>query len=371
MGKKILIIASLLTFVLIIIFLNKLPDYEYDEYESVKQNDNRSNTLSNDTNEKKAIENQIQKTKTTQKTSANVEQNEEIEKQDSDEYESKYGELTRSLEGAEIPGELLVDSDGNLIVTSGIRSMFEFFMSARGDEPWETIVGRIKEYINKKLPQKASEQAQKILDSYLNYKEELTKAKFEVAVEDANNNLTSLEDILMQRILLRRKHMGDEVAEVFWGLEEKIDQYTLGKMKIAKDKNLSEEEKKAQLEELEEILPEEVKENRRQEKTLRDLANETKEMIKKGEEPEEIFEKRKQILGEEGAKRWSELDKQRSEWKDRLLEFKKLKQEILNKKDVSEEEKNQEIEELKDSLFLENEKIRVNVIDKYNTYDNY
>ena len=199
----------------------------------------------------------------------------------------------------------------------------------------------------------------------------MTNVKFEAAVDASGNNIASLEDILMERILLRRKHMGDDVADAFWGFEEKIDQYSLGKMKIVKDKELSEEEKKIQLKELEEILPEDVKENRRQEKTLKDLAKETQDMAEKGVDPEEIFEKRKKVLGEEGAKRWLELDKERDEWKTRLFEFRNLKKDIINKKDISQEEKDQQIEELKDSLFVEKEKIRVNVIDKYNTYDQY
>jgi hypothetical protein len=78
--------------------------------------------------------------------------------------------LPNSLQGTEVDGELEVDANGHLKITNGVRHVFDYFLSAIGEEPLETILARIRAYIRHKLPNMAAGEAEQLLDNYIAYK---------------------------------------------------------------------------------------------------------------------------------------------------------------------------------------------------------
>ena len=67
--------------------------------------------------------------------------------------------LPRSLEGTEVDGGLAADPEGHLIVGPGVRALFDYFLSATGEEPAELIRARIIAEIEERLPPTAAREA--------------------------------------------------------------------------------------------------------------------------------------------------------------------------------------------------------------------
>ncbi len=82
--------------------------------------------------------------------------------------------LPASLADIEHGVELQMDSQGNLIIHSDTHDLFEFYLSAMGEEPLEQILLRIRHHIEKQLTFAARDQAFLLLKNFVDYKIELS-----------------------------------------------------------------------------------------------------------------------------------------------------------------------------------------------------
>ena len=71
--------------------------------------------------------------------------------------------LPASLQGTEVDGALEADADGHLKINNAVRRTFDYFLSALGEEPLDTIVVRLRAYIRAQLPATAAAEAEKLL----------------------------------------------------------------------------------------------------------------------------------------------------------------------------------------------------------------
>jgi len=278
-------------------------------------------------------------------------------------FKSQYGNLPSSLRRTEIPGNLMVDMSGKLIVTEDLRDVFEYFLSGMGEEPYETLIARIEEYLKYALPDSASQEAIEILHSYLTYKKKLEELESDKSIiEGREDRIAALKDILSQRMLVRRQCLSPDVVDAFFGESEKYDLFTLGRIEIEQNAVLSEQEKESRLIELEEQLPEHMKERRQEYRTRQKLQKTIDEIRQKGGSEEEVFQARAEIFGPEAAERLAELDKQTANWENRLHQFTEGMKSITQQKELSDDEKQERINELKYDLFDDTEISRVDAI---------
>ncbi|MBF0100969.1 MAG: lipase secretion chaperone [Desulfobacterales bacterium] len=296
------------------------------------------------------------------------EKNSEESKQ---EYESAYGPLPRSMQGTQVDGKLMVDNNGNLIIDRSILELFEYFLAAQGEESLEIILGRIEEYIKKQLSDPARQKALDILDGYMKYKQraaDLEKDGILAEYGDVPVNLRDLpllKKVLEQRMALRREHLSKDVVDAFFGLDEKYDMFTLGRMEILQNESLSESEKNVRIEALQkELLPQELIEMRKEALAYNDVHKQVDDMKSKGASPEEVFEVREKAFGKEAAERLANLDKETGEWNQRMNQYKKQRDTIKNAGNLDDTMKKNEIENLRKNLFNESELRRVKALDK-------
>src|SRR5690554_4214362 len=60
-----------------------------------------------------------------------------------------------SLRGTEVDGELLVDARGNLVLTSQVRHLFDYFLSLIGEESSQQARQRIRDHLTAQLDEPA------------------------------------------------------------------------------------------------------------------------------------------------------------------------------------------------------------------------
>ncbi|MCP4162743.1 MAG: hypothetical protein GY760_22000 [Deltaproteobacteria bacterium] len=282
-------------------------------------------------------------------------------------YNSLYGPLPGSLEGTKIDGGLEVDFDGGLLISKDIRKLFEYFLSASGEEDFDIIKGRIIEYINLSLPEKTALEAIAILESYLLYKNKLYDLeKSGLNGRESGFNLKNNQDIkklkntLAQKTELRRMYMREDVAEEFFNDEEQYDNFTLDRIEI-QNREISDIEKENLYKDLLEKYPVSVTDNFQNQKDEINFKNKIEQLRNTYGNEEKIFQLRKDAYGEEAAVRLSENDKNQTSWKNRISDYKNEIESIKSNNSLSGEEKITLTENLEDS-FTQKELLRIKAI---------
>ena len=77
--------------------------------------------------------------------------------------------LPRSLKGTQVDGEIIIDENKQLVVTEGLRRLFDYFLSAIGEEDEAVIFARVERYIRHHTPEPAASQAVAIFGNYVAY----------------------------------------------------------------------------------------------------------------------------------------------------------------------------------------------------------
>ncbi len=263
--------------------------------------------------------------------------------------------LPPSFKGTQVDGSFQVDGAGNLLITGDIRRIFDYFLSSYGEESLQDSVKRLRAYIASQLPQPAQEQAQALLNQYIDYKREL------VLLEKDLPQLANL-DALRQRETavqaLRARLFSAEAHQAFFAGEEAYNQFTLQRLAIQHDDKLDAAAKGAALDQLRAGLPEDL-----QESVLPQLQNElhtqTEQLRAQGASAEQVRALRQQLVGAEATTRLEALDQQRAGWKQRIVSFAAAKTQIENQKGLSDGDKQSAIQQLANEQFNENERLRL------------
>ncbi len=280
------------------------------------------------------------------------------------EYDSQYGGLPEALRDVPIGYQFYLDEEGNLIPTESVRDIFDHFLSAIEDEPFEIISARIVEYIDLHLTEPARTQALDVFGEYVSMKMALKDLEEEMGGRLGTGDFSNMASLVTERNALIRQSLSDDVYEAFYQQEHMHDEYTLSRMSIINDKNLSDEDKDAALQALEQTMPESMKQVRENVTRHLTMADETKKLREQGVSESDIQVWRHEQYGYEAAERLKGLDERRAQWNNRLQEYNNLKAAIASQEGIDESDKQRQINELRSSLFDEKESIRVSVIEK-------
>ena len=265
--------------------------------------------------------------------------------------------MPKSLSDTDVDGSLEVDSNGNLIVAQSVRQVFDYFLSAIGEEDLATIIGRIRAYIRYKLadhPQ-AIIQAEQILDSYLAYRDAL--GRMPQIQGDPAQNMSAIRHQKEQVAALRTQFMTREVIDAFFG--DAYDRYTMARIEVMQDKSLSATEKAKRTAELLNTLPPQLKESVQTLNKYQELTTFTEDWKKRSGKPEELRALREQIVGVEATERLESLDKERADWDDRIDNYLQQRDTLIKNPALSEAERQRQLTAIKTKDFNEQERVRV------------
>lgn len=282
-----------------------------------------------------------------------------------DTYTSKYGALPSSLVGTNIPFRLEVDDQGGLIVSLHLRRFFDYFLTTVGEEPMDRILDRIKEMLVFYLPETAVPRAIEILHQYYALK------AAEVALEEQlSNDYLATEQrpshAEIKRLLrdLRASNMDPEAYAAFYGKENMLDDYAIKRLEIRGDASLTNAEREAALIAIEAYLPDTDRAHKRNERTQTQALEDVAQARQEGASDAEIFEIRTQAFGAEAAQRFAEADQRQASWDARVSTYRAERREILASEGMTEEDKDYEIDQLRQAHFQGAERKRIPVIDK-------
>lgn len=273
----------------------------------------------------------------------------------------ELGPLPHSLSDIEHGVVLLTDADGNLVVNDAIKHLFEFYLSAIGEESLEHILNRIQLELSLQLQAPALAQAQSLLKRFVDYKIDLVSVQA-LPPESELSQIERIKHSKSQLSELRGQYFDSTEYESFFEREDIYDNYMLNHMAVVDDDSLSPSQKQQQLQLLEYTLPEEMVAVRAKVSKHAKLYESANTMRQAGAGDEKIFQMRAAVVGEYAAHSLAELDGDRRQWQQRLDDYAALRDRV-NQSGLDGEDRQLAIDQLIGSHFSGAEKLRVKALD--------
>lgn len=263
-----------------------------------------------------------------------------------------------SLVGTSEPGGWAkTDRLGNLVPTDELRQLFEYYLSALGEETLSQLVARIQLALSA-LEQPARGQALNTLGRYLDYK--LALSDLEAAYGDVRASGPGETERRMAEIqALRRTWMDSDTAEAFFADDEAIDRYQLKKRSIGRDENLTEQQREEALAEAEMALPEPVRQARQETRKF-SRYEQAREAL--ADDPEALRALRQKEFGDEAAQRLESLDAEQKDWNRRWQSYAKAR-DALKAAGLAEPEHEESLTRLREKYFSDSERVRAEALD--------
>ncbi|MGM8885166.1 lipase secretion chaperone [Psychrobacter sp. 1U2] len=244
--------------------------------------------------------------------------------------------LPRSLRGTDVDGEIIIDENKQLVVTEGLRRLFDYFLSALGEEDEATIYARVESYIRHHTPEPAASQAVAIFNQYVAYLKaipDIEKRYGNLQLQATKSGQLDLNAVSQQRqdvAQLRQQFFAQETIVAFFSSEEEYDDYSMEMVRINQNQQLSEAQKQAVRQDYISRMPDNaIKANIEQQANLGELMARTQEMKAKGASPEALYNMRRELVGEAAATRLAQVDQQDANFDQRFQQLQSQKQKVL------------------------------------------
>lgn len=267
-------------------------------------------------------------------------------------------ELPASLEGTSLPGGWAeTDSNGSLVATPHLRQLFEYYLTALGEETLPKLVARIEQALAG-LEEPARSEAMTILGNYLDYK--LAVGDLEASYGSPTTlNADEMQQRMAQIRALRRSWMDARTADAFFASDEATDQFQVEQLRIRTDESLSAEERELALARAEQALPAPLREARRETRKFADYQQARSELA---DDPEALSAWRKERFGEEASRKLEMAEAEQQAWDNKWRAYtEELAQ--LESVGVTGPEREAAIESLRDDYFEGAEKLRAEALD--------
>ena len=252
-----------------------------------------------------------------------------------------------SQKDTQINCQIRTDTSNHLIVDEKTKDCFEYFITQYGEKPLEQIKADFITYTKESYKDPVMSQLSDLWTRYMQYREQMGNLQAPTADKESAKYY---QQIVNNTQSLRKKFFSDYEIQGLFGTQDTYDQYTVDRMGILDDKNLSATEKADKLKALFEKLPEDWKENLKQLNQLEDLRKLTAEIKARGGSADELRQMRTNLVGPEATQRLETLDVQRNDWKQRVDQYLSERDGIM-KSSMSDSAKQSAVEQLRTKQF--------------------
>lgn len=281
-----------------------------------------------------------------------------------DEVQEELPALPRDsrVSDIDVDGRVRTDMNGNLVLDRELRRFLDFYIGLAGHRNQRDALSRrvAAELELLGLSGEIQQQVLVILGDYLGYRqaaEALATAQHE-SLDDVRQVLGQLQD-------LRREYLGSDVADGFFGEEEKRLQVILDRQAILADESLTEDERENALAQLDQLLPEHSAQLRQRSRAVVETSLKVQALREQGAPEAEVRALRMEAYGAEATQRLSQLDEQRRQWQARLSHYQQEKEQILSNSGLATEDRQAAVEELQQRIFKDDaERRRIRALDR-------
>jgi lipase chaperone LimK len=205
--------------------------------------------------------------------------------------------------------------------------MFDYFLSAWGEQDLNAIVERIDREIQSQLPVPQSDAAKALLRKYLKYKEAL------VALDKTPSAQGQGVEAIRKRFegmqALRGQFFTPREDEAMFGFDDAYDRDAIARLEIHQNTSLSEAQKRERMAVLDAAMPTAVKAEREAPRQIINLENQVAALRAQGATDAQVFNVRAKALNPEAAQRLAELDRDEQAWQARIADYQRERQRVL------------------------------------------
>lgn len=247
---------------------------------------------------------------------------------------------------------------GGTLAYAELRRLFDYYLSAVGEQSIASITQEIHRAIDQNVPQAQVPRAKSLLGRYLEFKR---------ALVDLEKN-PKLEGTGVQAIRQRFAAMQDVRAGIFsaeeeqglFGFEDANDMDSLARLEIHENTALSASQKRDQLAVLDANMPAALRADREAPRVVIQLEQTAQTMRANGASDDEIYRMRAKALDPQAAVRLAEVDREEKAWADRIAVYLNERSKVLTTQaDAPESERQTALNQLQQSQFSEEERRRL------------
>lgn len=274
-------------------------------------------------------------------------------------------QLPRSLQGTEVDGEIIIDEQQRLVVTEGLRRLFDYFLSALGEEDEATITARIGRYIHHRTPEPAASQAMALFNQYVKYLKALSQIDQRYgnlqlrATKNGQIDLNLMTQSQQDIKALRQQYFDVATVTAFFGVEDDYNDYSMAMLDIEQNSGLSAAQKSVAKEAYISRMPNSpIKETLTEQTNLATLFERTAQMKAVGASPEALYNMRSELVGEAAATRLAAIDTEDADFDQRFVQYQAQKQQLISDSGDNTQTRAQ-IDQLEKQLFSDTERKRL------------
>ncbi len=254
-----------------------------------------------------------------------------------------------SLRGTEVDGHVTIQ-DGRVVPDVALRRLFDYFLSALGELSPAQIRAWLEAHVRERYGVALVPEVLDVFDRYV------TSLQAAERLDFAGQDLRQRHDRILS---LRERLLGKDLAEAFYGAEDRYLRYTLDRMDVLRDASLTVDERTRKLQTLTESLPESERQLQ-MDSTLGVLVDEqTRQLEELDADAADRFAEREALVGKAAAERLATLDSERAQWQQRVDRYKAAWSAIQNDPSLDSATRAARIQALLVSSFDETERRRI------------
>jgi lipase chaperone LimK len=274
--------------------------------------------------------------------------------------------LPTSLKDSPLPTLLDTGSNGELIVNMKVKNLFEFYLSAMGEDSIEDCIDRIRYNLQGQLPAVALAQATEILEGYIQYRNHIGEIKnnYVARFPQGNYDISTVQEMKEAARVSRSLFLSNEAINAFYEKEDEYDNVMMQRVAIQNDASLTNSQKNNQLEELKSQSPDWLLTQEKQAKLISVVQKKEKQIREEGGTEQEVQALRIEQYGEQAADKLAKLDVQRAVWNERVMQYRNAAGGVFKSNEYTISERQQLLTDLRAQYFKGPELIRIQSLDK-------
>nr|WP_206958414.1 lipase secretion chaperone [Trinickia acidisoli] len=271
--------------------------------------------------------------------------------------------LPVSLAGS-TPPRLPLDEHGHLRKVRAVRDFFDYFLTAQNEMPPKSLDALVRKEIAAQLDgTSAQPEALDVWQRYTAYRQALGSIERLSVPAQGNEresgsgsshagtaDLDAMQTSLDERASLAGRTLGADWNEAFFGPDWRHAHYTLERLRIVRDTTLTDAQKAARLQALEESLPPEERAALARDRHARTTVDTIAKLEQRGMTIDELRAKATQALGPQAAERIVKMQQNDDAWHAKYADYAAQRARI-DAMGLSPTERDVQIEQLRQHMF--------------------
>ncbi|MGR6870737.1 lipase secretion chaperone [Pseudomonas sp. HK3] len=277
-----------------------------------------------------------------------------------------HASLPQSLADSPPPSPLDTNTQGELIINTKVKRLFEFYLSAMGEDTLAECIVRIRHALTQQLSGNALTTGMQLLEGFLQYQNHIGEIKndFSSRYDDQTYSLEKVKEMKQNVRESRSLFFSQEASLAFYKQEDEYDDYMIKKVAIRSNHDLTAEQKQTEYELLNSASPSWISQQEQQASLVNNVKAQEKALREKGADDAAINQLRVDNYGEQAAQNLAALDQNRAQWASRVTQYRVESEQILSSSNYTQEEKTQLLQDIRQQHFSGSELVRISALDK-------